>query len=74
MLPSVSSPSGGTCFITGLPFGNPPTCPSQRLVGALSLSGVGRHAEAGRWLPTEQVGWLLEPELEMMSWVTDSVK
>ena len=54
--------------------GTPPTCPSQRLVGALSLSGVGRHAEAGRWLPTEQVGWLLEPELEMMSWVTDSVK
>ena len=54
--------------------GTPPTCPSQRLVGALSLSGVGRHAEAARWLPTEQVAWLLEPELEMMSWVTDSVK
>ena len=44
------------------------------VLGWIKDVGVGRHAEAGRWLPTEQVAWLLEPELEMMSWVTDSVK
>ena len=54
--------------------GAPPACPSQRLVGALSLSGAGRHEEAERWLPREQSGWLLEPELEMMGWISDSGK
>lgn len=52
--------------------GTPPACPSQRLVGALSLAGVGRQEAAERWRPREQVGWLLQPEREMMGWISSA--
>ncbi len=47
--------------------GEPPVCPSQRLVGALSLAGAGRDAEAARWAPLKERKWLLVPERKMLA-------
>jgi hypothetical protein len=50
--------------------GKLPACPSQRLVGALSFAGVGRNEDAVRWMPLKNEKMLLEPEKELLGWIT----
>ncbi|MBT5378392.1 MAG: hypothetical protein HOI65_10495 [Opitutae bacterium] len=50
--------------------GQLPACPSQRLVGALSFAGVGRNEDASNWMPLKHKEMLLEPEKELLGWIT----
>jgi hypothetical protein len=39
-------------------------------VGALSFAGVGRNEDASNWIPLKHKEMLLEPEKELLGWIT----
>lgn len=45
----------------------PPVCPTQRLVGAVSLAASGRMDDARRWAPHAHKKHLLAPELALLA-------
>ena len=45
----------------------PPVCPTQRLVGAVSLAASGRMEEARSWAPHSHKKHLLAPELALLA-------
>jgi hypothetical protein len=48
-------------------YATPPVCPSQRLVGAVTLAAVDRKADAIRWAPYAHKDLLLKPERNLLA-------
>jgi hypothetical protein len=55
-------------------YATPPVCPSQRLVGAVTLAAVDRKADAIRWAPYAHKDLLLKPERILLATLPTPVK